>query len=153
MVKPKNTAPNTVSKENYDLMTLVVIKLGNTVYNGDEEDEGYELLRFLNTIMYPHKDDFMDTVSEYIDFSDNEALHKEIIHVSTIEQIKYEGMREELTAELTEELTGRGIEILILNNLAEQIPKERTLINLQKYYNLTEEKAMQYYDKLMRDGK
>ena len=83
-------------------MTLVVIKLGNTVYNGDEEDEGYELLRFLNTIMYPHKDDFMDTVSEYIDFSDNEALHKEVIHVSTIEQIKYEGMREELREELRE---------------------------------------------------
>ena len=41
----------------------------------------------------------------------------------------------------------------ILNNLAEQIPKERTLINLQKYYNLTEEKAMQYYDKLMKNGK
>ena len=68
MVNTKNTASNTVSKENYDLMTLVVIKLGNAVYNGDEEDEGYELLRFLNTIMYLHKDDFMDTVSEYIDF-------------------------------------------------------------------------------------
>ena len=36
----------------------------------------------------------------------------------------------------------KSIEVLILNNLAEQIPKERTLINLQKYYNLTEEKAM-----------
>ena len=175
MVKPKNTAPNTVSKENYDLMTLVVIKLGNTVYNGDEEDEGYELLRFLNTIMYPHKDDFMDTVSEYIDFSDNEALHKEVIHVSTIEQIKYEGMREDLTKELTEELTGKlteeltvklteeltvklteelteeltgkGIQTLILSNLEERIPRERILANLQKYYNLTEEKARQYYEK------
>ena len=130
MVNTKNTAPNTVSKENYDLMTLVVIKLGNTVYNGDEEDEEYELLRFLNTIMYPHKDDFMDTVSEYIDFSDNEALHKEVIHVSTIEQIKYEGMREELTAELTEELREEGIQALILDNLEEEIPKERTLVKL-----------------------
>ena len=124
-------------------MTLVVIKLGNTVYNGDEEDEGYELLRFLNTIMYPHKDDFMDTVSEYIDFSDNEALHKEVIHVSTIEQIKYEGMREELREELREE----GIQALILDNLEEGIPKERTLVKLQKYFNLTEEKAKQYYEK------
>ena len=143
MVNTKNTAPNTVSKENYDLMTLVVIKLGNTVYNGDEEDEGYELLRFLNTIMYPHKDDFMDTVSEYIDFSDNEALHKEVIHVSTIEQIKYEGMREELREELREE----GIQALILDNLEEEIPKERTLVKLEKYFNLTEEKAKQYYEK------
>jgi len=179
MVNTKNTAPNTVSKENYDLMTLVVIKLGNTVYNGDEEDEGYEFLRFLNTIMYLHKDDFMDTVSEYIDFSDNEALHKEVIHVSTIEQIKYEGMREDLTKELTEELTGKlteeltgklteelteeltvklteelteeltgkGIQTLILSNLEERIPRERILANLQKYYNLTEEKARQYYEK------
>ena len=155
MVNTRNTASNTVSKENYDLMTLVVIKLGNTVYNGDKEDEGYELLRFLNTIMYPHKDDFMSTVSEYIDFSDNDILREEVIRVSSIEQIKYEGMREELTkelteeltAELTEELTRRGIQVLILNNLAEKIPRERTLITLQMYYNLTEEKAKYYYEK------
>ena len=165
MVNTKNTAPNTVSRENYDLMTLVVIKLGNTVYNGDKEDEGYELLRFLNTIMYPHKDDFMDTVSEYIDFSDNEALHKEVIHVSTIEQIKYEGMREELTEELTKEiteeltkeiteeltneLTGRGVKALILDNLENEIPKERILVKLQKYFNLTEEKAKWYYERFV----
>lgn len=159
MANTKNTASNTVPRENYDLMTLVVIKLGNTVYNGDKEDEGYELLRFLNTIMYPHRADFMDTVSEYIDFSDNDALRKEVVHVSTIEQIKYEGMREELTAELTEELTGKlteeltgrltedGIRVLVQDNLEEQIPKERILIKLQKHYNLTEEKAVQYYEK------
>ena len=52
----------------YDLLTLAVIKLGDKVYNGKKENEGYELLRFLNTIMYPHKEDFMDTVSEYFDF-------------------------------------------------------------------------------------
>ena len=155
MVNTKNTAPNTVSKENYDLMTLVVIKLGNTVYNGDEEDEEYELLRFLNTIMYPHKDDFMDTVSEYIDFSDNEALHKEVIHVSTIEQIKYEGMREEGREEGRtegreegrEEGRTEGIQALILDNLEEKIAKERILVKLQKYFDLTEEKAKQYYER------
>ena len=102
------------------------------LYNGDEEDEEYELLRFLNTIMYPHKDDFMDTVSEYIDFSDNEALHKEVIHVSTIEQIKYEGMREEGR----EEGRTEGIQALILDNLEEEIAKERILVKLQKYFDL-----------------
>ena len=40
-------------------------------------DEGDELLRFLNILMYPHKNDFMDTVKEYIDFSNNEELWKE----------------------------------------------------------------------------
>ncbi len=182
MVNTKNTAFNRIPRENYDLMTLVVIKLGSTVYNGDKEDEGYELFRFLNTIMYPHKDDFMETVSEYIDFSGNDALRKEVIHVSTIEQIKYEGMREELTEELrgeiteelkgeiteelrgeiteelrgeiTEELREEGIQALILSNLEDGILRERILVKIQKYYGLTEENAKQYYNKfaLKREG-
>ncbi len=182
MVNTKNTAFNRIPRENYDLMTLVVIKLGSTVYNGDKEDEGYELFRFLNTIMYPHKDDFMETVSEYIDFSGNDALRKEVIHVSTIEQIKYEGMREELTEELreeiteelkgeiteelrgeiteelrgeiTEELREEGIQALILSNLEDGIPRERILVKIQKYYGLTEKNAKQYYNKfaLKREG-
>ncbi|MEZ3434422.1 MAG: hypothetical protein K1W34_07340 [Lachnospiraceae bacterium] len=77
VVNTKNTCVSTVEKENYDLMTLIVIKLGNEVYNGEKGDEGYELLRFLNILMYPHKNDFMDTVKEYIDFSNNEELWKE----------------------------------------------------------------------------
>jgi len=67
--------------------------------------------------------------------------------VSTIEQIKYEGMREELTAELTEELREEGIQALILDNLEEKIAKERILVKLQKYFDLTEEKAKQYYER------
>ncbi len=66
-------------------MTLVVIKLGDEVYNG------YDLLRFLNAIMYPHKDDFMATVTEYIDYSENEELWKEVTHVSSLEQVIFEG--------------------------------------------------------------
>lgn len=67
--------------------------------------------------------------------------------MSTIEQIKYEGMREELTAELTEELREEGIQALILDNLEEKIAKERILVKLQKYFDLTEEKAKQYYER------
>ena len=72
-----NIGENHVPRENFDLMKLVVIKLGKTVYNGGREDEGYELFRFLNAIMYPHQDDFMEIISEYIDFSANEELWKE----------------------------------------------------------------------------
>ena len=171
----KNTAPDIVPKEYYDLMTLVVIKLGNEVYNGNEEDEGYELFRFLNAIIYPHKEDFMSTISEYIDYSDNEELWKEVTDLSTIEQIRYEGMVEKLTKELTEELTKKvteevtekvteevtekvteevtekvreeGIQAVILDNLEEQIPMGRILMKLQKHFNLTEEKSKQYYEK------
>ena len=77
VVNTKNTCASSVGKENYDLMTLIVIKLGNEVYNGEEGDEGYELLRFLSVLMYPHKDSFMDTMKEYIDFSNNQELRKE----------------------------------------------------------------------------
>ena len=155
MVNTKNTAYHETSRENYDLMTLVVIKLGDMVYNGDKEDEAYELLRFLNAIMYPHKDSFMATVSEYIDYSDNETLWKGVTDVSTIEEIKYAGMREELTEELTKELTEKimegvreeSIQTMILDYLEEQIPKERIIIKLQKRFDLTKEKAEEYYKK------
>jgi hypothetical protein len=134
-------------------MTLVVIKLGDMVYNGDKEDEAYELLRFLNAIMYPHKDSFMATVSEYIDYSDNETLWKGVTDVSTIEEIKYAGMREELTEELTkeltEELTEKFVRAMILDNLKEQIPKERIIIKIQRYFNLTKENAEKYYKKFV----
>lgn len=69
-------------KEKYDLLVLVVIRLGDSVYNGVKEDEGYDVLRFLHTIMYPHKEDFLETVKEYIDFSQNEILWKEMDRMS-----------------------------------------------------------------------
>jgi hypothetical protein len=179
IVNTKNTAPNEVPREHYDLMTLVVIKLGNKVYNGNEEDEGYELFRFLNAIMYPHGENFMSTISEYIDYSDNEELWKEVTELSSIEQIRYEGMLEEITEEVTERVTEEvtervteevtervteevtervteevtekvreeGIQAVILDNLEEQIPKERILMKLQKHFNLTEEKSKKYYEK------
>ena len=142
-------------------MTLIVIKLGDEVYNGDKEEKEYVLFRFLNLIMYPHKDDFMVNVSEYIDYSDNEELWKEVTDVSTVEQIKYEGMKEKLTEEITKEVTEQvtkevtkditdqitkeGIRILILSSLEDDIPEERTLVKLQRHYHITKEKAEQYY--------
>ena len=82
MTNTKNTCSYKVKEELYNLMTLVIIKLGNVVYNGKKEEEYYELLRFLDTIMSPHKEDFMDTVKEYIDFSQNKELWKEVTHVT-----------------------------------------------------------------------
>ncbi len=189
MVNTKNTASNAVARENYDLMTLVVIKLGNEVYNGDKEDEGYDLLRFLNAIMYPHKEDFMDTVSEYIDYSEAEGLWKEVRDMVNWKELIYEGVTDEVTRKVTKELTEKvtkevteevteavtkevteavtkevteavtkevtkevtetvreeGIRVIILDNLEEQIPRERILLKLQKHFNLTEERAEQYY--------
>lgn len=114
-------------------MTLIVIKLG------EKGDEGYELLRFLNALMYPHKEGFMDTVSEYIDFSGNEELWKEVTHMTGLGQsILEEGMQQGMRQ--------GGIQALVLDNIEEQIPRERTIKKLQKRFGLTAEKSEQYYE-------
>ena len=139
MSNTKNTSPHSTAKENYDLMTLVIIKLGDKVYNGSETDEGYGLFRFLNAIMYPHTETFMDTMSEYIDFSENEELWKEVTHMSGLGQSVFEDGREE------------GIQALVLDNLEEGTSKERILAKLQKRFELAREKAEYYYDKFARE--
>ncbi len=135
MANTKNSSPCSTAKENYDLMTLVIIKLGNRVYNGSEDDEGYGLFRFLNAIMYPHTETFMNTMNEYIDFSDNEELWREVTHMGGLGQSVFEEGREE------------GIQALILDNLEEEISKERILQKLQKHFNLPMEKAENYYER------
>lgn len=100
----KNIGINTLAKENYDLMTLVVIKLGNEVYNGKKEDEGYDLLRFLNAIMYPHRRTFITTISDYIDFSENEELWKEAKHMDGLGWCIYHEIREEIMDEVKNEV-------------------------------------------------
>lgn len=125
-------------KENYDLLEMVVIKLGNKVYNGEEGNEGYELLRFLNAIMYPHREDFMDTISEYIDFSGNEELWQEAEHMSGLGQsILEEGMEQGIE---------QGIQAMILDNLEEQVSKNRIVDKLQRHFKLDRKKAEEYYE-------
>ena len=231
IVNTKNTSANTVAKESYDLMTLVVIKLGNEVYNGDKEDEGYELLRFLNAILYPHKQNFMSVISDYIDFSENEELWKEVTGVSSWFDVVYEGTKDDakkaVMVEVEEEkrlareeieeekrlareeieeekklareeieeekrlaregaekekrlarkeaeeekrlareeieeekrlaregaekekrlAREEGIQAVVIDNLEEQIPKERIILKLQKHFKLSEEESEQYYNK------
>lgn len=141
--------------DNYDLMTLVVIRLGQKKYHGREEDKDYALMRFLNTVMYPHQEDFMDTIQDYIDFSKNMELWREVTQMSglgqsILEEGKEEG-REEGRKEGREEgrKEGReeGIHVLIKDHLEENIPKERSIIKLQKHFGLTLEKAEQFYEK------
>ncbi len=143
----KDSSTYRIAKENYDLMTLVVIKLGNIVYNGEKEDEYYDLLHFLNLMMYPHKANFMEEAGEYIDFSSNEALWKEASNVKGLGQCVFEDGIKVGRKEGREEGREEGIQALILDNLEEEIPKPRILVKLQKRFKLTEEKAGQYYEK------
>lgn len=43
MTNTKNIGNCSVSREDFDLIKLVIIRQGNKVYNGDREDEGYRL--------------------------------------------------------------------------------------------------------------
>lgn len=139
VVNTKNVGGSTVDKENYDLMTLVIIKLGDKEYNGEEGNEGFELLHFLNTIMYPHGDDFIKTISKYFDFFENEELWKEEPHMFSLSQCIYEdGLEDGIE---------QGIEALIRNNIMEGIPRERTIANIRKLFGLSEEKADEYFVK------
>ncbi len=167
----KNTGMQTVEKRTYDLLTLIIIRLGSKEYEGKEGEEDYELLHFLNAIMYPHKEDFMDTVSEYIDFSENEELWKEVKHMGGLgesireecleegivkgreegrEEGRLEGIAEgrlEGIAEGRAEGKIVGIQALIQDNVEEQVPRERILLKLQKHFGLEEEKAEEYYER------
>ena len=40
-----------------------------------------------------------------------------------------------------------SIRIFITDNIEESVPKEKTIIKLQKHYQLTEKEADQYYEK------
>lgn len=84
-------------------MTMVIVRLGEPEYCGNEGDEGYELLRFLNVLMYPHKEDFMDVMKKYIDFSDNEELWKEVTDMGGLGQSILEEGKLEMILELIRE--------------------------------------------------
>ncbi len=44
------------------------------------------------------------------------------------------------------------IRTLILDYLEDQIPKERILLKLQKYFHLTKEESGIYYDRIVANG-
>lgn len=143
----KNIGNSAPQKKDYDLIKLVIIRLGNRVYNGKEGSEGYRLLRFLNAIMYPHEEGFMDTISEYIDFAANEELWKETRGMFSLGQCILEDGKKEGKKEGME----TGIRALVMDNLEEHIPAERIIKKLQRHFGLSEERAQMYYERFAQD--
>ena len=117
----------------------------------------------------------MSTVTEYIDYSENAELWKEVTQMSSLEQVVHAGVRDDALKSVQKEVEARinaakaevetakaeaesakaeaesakekGIQALILDNLDEQIPRERILTKLQRHFNLTGEQAESYYEK------
>ena len=130
------------AKENYDMLTLVVIRLGDENYRELEDADKNNVLRFLHTIMYPHKEEFMDTIKEYIDFSNNERLWKEADSMTglgmSIAQEKY---AQGITQGIAE---GVRNSVNICLNLGASF--EKAIIEVAKQYNMTEEEVMDIYE-------
>lgn len=128
------------NEKNFDLFELVIIRLGKEMYNIDEQEEQYRLLKFLNTVFYPRQEKFMDVISEYIDFSQNEKLKEEVCRVGGLgESVYAEGLEQGI-----EQGIDQGIRIFIKDKLEDDIPKERIVEKLMKNYNLEEQKALAY---------
>lgn len=109
-------------KEDYDLLNLIIIRLGSP-----ECSAGEGILEFLNAIFYPHKKNFLDTVQKYIDFSHNEELLEEVSHMSGL------GMS------ILEEGMEKGIEKGMEKGRANQLVISVT--NLMKSLSLSLEEA------------
>lgn len=122
MENSRNIGNCLTRKEDYDLLSLVIIRLGKSECVSKEG-----ILEFLSAIFYPHKKDFLDTVQKYIDFSQNEELWKEISNMSGLGMsILQEGIQEGIEKGMQE---GRAHQ-LILN-----------VSNLRKSMNLSLEDA------------
>ena len=80
-IKNTNIGNVKVSEEDYDLMTMIVIRLGHSDIN-----EGTELIQFLNSIFFPQEEGAFETISNYIDFSENEELRREVRSMTGIGQ-------------------------------------------------------------------
>ena len=149
MSNTKNYGKCHPARENYDMLTLVIIRLGDTVFQGIEDKDKSSMLEFLHTIMYPHRKDFLDTVKKYIDFSKNEELWKEVDSMSGLgmsirEECLAEGLAKghaEGLAEGREEGHAKGI---IESGYDFGLSDNDILTRLQKKLQITLEQAKQY---------
>lgn len=82
MCNTKNYGNCHPDKKDYDLLTLVIIRLGDDIYNEVKGELGHDVLKFLHAVIYPHKEDFLKTVKENIDFSQNQKLWQEVDKMS-----------------------------------------------------------------------
>lgn len=81
MANTSNIGTVSPQKENYDLLSLVIIRLGSESCESDNE-----LLDFLNILFYPHRKDFMTRITKFIDFKDNDELRQEVSGMSGLGQ-------------------------------------------------------------------
>lgn len=78
----KNTGNCQPETKDYDLLHLVIIRLGDKDYSTAETD----ILDFLTALFYPHRADFKKTIGKYIDFKQNLKLEQEVQNMGGLGQ-------------------------------------------------------------------
>lgn len=121
-------------KEDYDLLTLVILRLGDENYYSEEKS----VLDFLTAIFYPHKKGFRKKISRYICFEEGFGMEEEANMTGLGQSIYNEGIEAGIE---------RGIEAFILDNLEEHISEDRIVAKLQRRFRLDEEDAREYFEK------
>ena len=139
----KNVGSCKPQKEDYDLLQLIIIRLGDKEYESDKED----ILEFLSTIFYPHGEGFRKKISKYIDLDTNIEALAEVNSMSGLGQSIYQEGLEDGIERGIEQGIEQGVKVFILDNLEEKVPETRILEKLQKRFQLKAEEAKEYFDK------
>lgn len=89
-----------------------------------------------------------------VENANNEALqkiHKFVEEVRHDEEVGVSYMKSfELERMYREEGMQIGIQAMILDNIEENVSKERTLEKLQKYFPITAKEAEEYYEEIVK---
>ena len=117
----------------------MIIRLGDEAFRGIGDKAKNDMMEFLHAIMYPHKEDFLETIKKHISFSDNEELWKEVEHMS--------GLGESILEEGRKEGRKEGMEALVDSLRFLSIPEEMIEGQLAQRYQLTSEEARSFMER------
>ena len=96
MVNDKNVGDCHPKEEDYDLMTLVIIRLGDKDYHSEEKN----VLDFLTIIFQPHQKGFREKLSRYISFEEELGTREEKHMIGLGLSIYAEGIEEGIELKL-----------------------------------------------------
>ena len=142
-----------------DKMEFHVLELPKLPKELKEDSSDIELWgRFISA---ERKEDF-DMLAEKNMYIGSAYQHLQVISQDEEKRLEYEARAKAirdynqimLEAEQRGEARGeaRGIQILITDHIEESVPKNKTILKLQKHYHLTEKEAEYYYEKYSKKG-
>ncbi len=134
MVNYKNTGNAHPNEADYDLMTLVIIRLGDKEYQSEEKS----LLEFLTVIFHPHGSGFRQKLSRYISFEE-ELGRKEERHMI--------GLGESIYEEGIETGIEQGIELTLLLLVSKKLAKGKTTTEIAEALEEPENKILALCEK------